>query len=152
MEPDTLTVVMRLIAATALGALVGVDRELSLKPAGVRTHALVALGSALMVSTVFGVFDGDRAGQSAAISRVIQGVIAGIGFVGGGVILHRGHGVLGLTTAASIWVVAAVGVTVGLGLWTTALAGTVLTLLVLTVGGSVDRVLHRWRGHSADPS
>ncbi|MGE3277925.1 MAG: MgtC/SapB family protein [Vicinamibacterales bacterium] len=148
---DTGTLLARLALATALGGLVGLNREMSLKPAGLRTHALVALGAALL--TVTGLFlSAGAAGDVSAPGRVIQGVVAGIGFVGGGVILHgrRVEAVHGLTTAASIWVVSAVGVAAGAGLWRAA-AGTVfLTLFVLTVGGPIDRAVRRLLGRRDD--
>ena len=131
----------RLLLATLFGALVGLNRERQGKPAGLRTHALVALGGAQMaiLALLFGQHD------VSAPSRVLQGVLAGVGFIGGGVILHRGdaQGVHGLTTAAAIWVVAAIGVAAGAGLWRTAASGLALTLLVLTLGERVDRWIHR---------
>src|SRR6187397_547543 len=91
----------RLALAALLGGILGLNREISLKPAGLRTHALVALGAALL--TYVGLQIGQAAGDLAAASRVVQGLVAGIGFVGGGVILHRAEAqtVQGLTTAAS---------------------------------------------------
>src|SRR6185436_307886 len=107
---DVAALALRLALATVLGAAVGLNREISLKPAGLRTHALVALGAALL--TYVGLQIGQATGDLAAASRVVQGLVAGIGFVGGGVILHRAEAqtVQGLTTAASIWIVAATGV------------------------------------------
>ena len=133
----------RLLLATLFGALVGLNRERQGKPAGLRTHALVALGGAQMatLALLFGQHD------ISAPSRVLQGVLAGVGFIGAGVILHRGdaQGVHGLTTAAAIWVVAAIGVAAGAGLWRTSATGLVLTLLVLAAGERVDRWIHRDR-------
>ena len=131
----------RLLLATLFGALVGLNRERQGKPAGLRTHALVALGGGLMaiVALLFGENDVSTPG------RVLQGVLAGVGFIGAGVILHRGdaQGVHGLTTAAAIWVVAAIGVAAGAGLWRTAASALVLTLLVLAAGEKVDGWIHR---------
>jgi putative Mg2+ transporter-C (MgtC) family protein len=86
------------------------------------------------------------------VSRVIQGIITGIGFLGAGVILHRdgGRGVRGLTTAASIWVVAALGIGCGAGQWPIVGVGTGLTLLVLLLGGPFERLMHRLRGRGAE--
>lgn len=133
----------RLALATLLGAAVGLNREISLKPAGLRTHALVALGAALLAH--IGLALGQPSGDGASAARIIQGLIAGIGFIGGGVILHRADVkmVRGLTTAASIWVVAATGVAVGTGLWRAAVITIVLTLVILTVGRTIDHLLHR---------
>jgi putative Mg2+ transporter-C (MgtC) family protein len=131
----------RLLLATLFGALVGLNREQQGKPAGLRTHALVALGGAQLaiVALLFGQED------SSAPGRVLQGVLAGVGFIGAGVILHRAdpQGVHGLTTAAAIWVVAAIGVAAGAGLWRTASTALALTMLVLIAGEATDRWLHR---------
>lgn len=147
---DLSTLTLRLLLATALGAAVGVNRELQRKPAGLRTHALVSLGAALasLVGLFVGVMPG---GDPAGLSRVMQGVVAGIGFIGGGVIMHRDDpkGVHGLATASSIWVVAAVGMAAGCGLWRAATISVALALLVLIVGGPIDRALHRI---DADPN
>ena len=140
---NTLALIERLALATLLGAAVGLNREISLKPAGLRTHALVALGAALLAH--IGLALGQPPGDGASAARIIQGLVAGIGFIGGGVILHRAdvRMVRGLTTAASIWVVAATGVAVGTGLWRAAVITIVLTLVILTVGRAIDHLLHR---------
>ena len=140
--PVTLAAIAgRLMAAALFGALVGLNRERQGKPAGVRTHALVALGGAQLtiVALLFGMSD------AAAPGRVVQGIVAGIGFIGAGVILHRigPVGVQGLTTAAAIWVVAAIGIAAGAGLWRTAAIAVGLTLLILVAGEAVDRRVHR---------
>jgi putative Mg2+ transporter-C (MgtC) family protein len=149
---DTLALAVRLGLATVLGGAVGLNREIFLKPAGLRTHALVSLGAAL--ATYIGLqLTQYTAGDPTAPSRVIQGIIAGVGFIGGGVILHRqgGRMVHGLTTASSIWVVAATGVAAGAGLWRAAVLSVVLSLIVLTVGLPIDQALHRIsRGDPAD--
>ena len=147
---DILHLAARLALATLLGAAIGLNREISLKPAGLRTHALVALGAA--VATCVGL-QLTRFGQGdlSAPSRIIQGIVAGVGFIGGGVILHHAdvRAVHGLTTAASIWVVSATGVAAAAGLWRTAILAVVLALFVLTVGRTIDQALHRNR--HADP-
>ena len=140
---DTLTVALRLGLATVLGAAIGLNREMSLKPAGMRTHALVALGAAL--ATHIGLqLAQPGVGDTAAPGRIIQGIVAGIGFIGGGAILHRREGasVEGLTTAASIWVVAATGVAAGAGLWRAAVVTVLFSLLLLAVG-RFERVVRR---------
>ena len=118
-------IVLRLLLAAALGAIVGFQRERAHKVAGLRTHVLIALGAALFtVVSVYG-FPG-----SADVSRVAAGVVTGIGFIGAGVIF-RGIGndhVVGLTTAASVWVTAAVGLAAGAGMYIIATATTVLVL------------------------
>lgn len=123
-------VIIRLLAAAILGALVGLQRERSGKPAGLRTHMLVSLGTALFVVSCAGV-----GMQFDAMSRVIQGIVTGIGFIGAGSILKLSaeQHVKGLTTAAGVWMTAAIGVTVGLGNLGIALMATALTLFILVL-------------------
>jgi putative Mg2+ transporter-C (MgtC) family protein len=150
--PSTLTALfVRLLLAAALGAAVGINRELQQKPAGFRTHAMVALGAALMSLVAVGLSRGHEPLDTSSISRVLQGIIAGIGFVGAGVILRRddAQGVHGVTTATSIWVVAAIGMATGLGMWAPAVAAVVLALFVLTVGEVADRALYRFHSDRA---
>ena len=145
-------VVARLAAAMVAGMVLGVNRDLRGKPAGVRTHALVAIGSCLVtiiimeVATV-GTFDPN------AVSRVVQGVITGIGFIGGGVILKlpQNRAVHGLTTAASVWIVACIGISFGAGMWRTAVIGLGFTMLALLAGGTVERVAARVFRHRERP-
>ena len=125
-----LEIVLRLLLAAALGAVIGFQRERAKKAAGLRTHMLISLGAALFtVVSVFG-FPG-----TADVSRVAAGVVTGIGFIGAAVIIHGTHGerVLGLTTAASIWNTAAVGLAAGAGIYIVAIAAAILTLLVLLI-------------------
>jgi putative Mg2+ transporter-C (MgtC) family protein len=148
---DILHLAARLALATLLGAAIGLNREISLKPAGLRTHALVSLGAA--VATCVGLqLTRFGEGDPSAPSRIIQGIVAGVGFIGGGVILHHAdvRMVRGLTTAASIWVVSATGVAAAAGLWRSAILTVVLALLVLTVGRPIDQALHRFRHDDPD--
>jgi putative Mg2+ transporter-C (MgtC) family protein len=147
---DTAALALRLALATFLGAAVGLNREMSLKPAGLRTHALVSLGAALL--TYVGLQFGRPTGDMAAASRIVQGIVAGIGFVGGGAILHQSNGrpVHGLTTAASVWIVAATGVAVGAGLWRGATLAVVLTLILLTIGHTIDSAVRKAGGPERD--
>jgi len=130
--PPELEMALRLLLATGLGALIGYQRERARKPAGLRTHILIALGAALF--TVVSVFGFD---DTADVARVAAGVVAGIGFIGGGVIMHGLRGkedhVAGLTTAASIWVTAAIGVAAGVGLYLVAILVAILVALVLMI-------------------
>lgn len=125
-------IVLRLTLAAVLGGLLGWEREAQGKAAGLRTHMLVAMGSALLVTVVQ--LQGANINEA---SRVIQGVIAGVGFLGAGTILKRqsggGEAVQGLTTAAGIWFTAAVGVAIGLGEESTAIVSAVLAFCVLTL-------------------
>lgn len=144
-------VIVRLAVATLIGAVLGADREVRNKPAGLRTHALVALGAALVVVTTLGLSTG---GNADPVSRAIQGIIAGVGFLGAGAIL-KGRGrdeVSGLTTAASIWFVASLGIACGAGYWLAAVAALILALVVLVFGGPFEGVLRRlFNGVEKDP-
>lgn len=144
--PTWTEVILRLLAATAAGGAIGLNRELTQKPAGLRTHALVAVGSALVTATALQLGVPDDRNHADAASRVIQGVIAGIGFLGGGVILHAdGRNVKGLTTAATIWVAAALGVSCGIGQWRVAGVAAAIALIVLVLGRPLEDALHRRR-------
>lgn len=164
----------RLAVAMVAGGLLGLNRNLRGKAAGMRTHALVALGAAMVTAAA------SHAGDAAGARPVMQGVITGIGFVGAGVILHPAnapprpdvrrngtgaldgsdrddgaaaarratarHDVRGLTTAASVWVAAGLGVTSGLGLWSLVMFGALFALAILSGGGAVeDWVQRRFR-------
>jgi putative Mg2+ transporter-C (MgtC) family protein len=121
-------VLIRLVAAALLGAVVGFERERARKPAGLRTHMLVALGTTVFVLACSGV------GMSLdGVSRVIQGIVTGIGFIGAGSILklNTERDIQGLTTAAGVWMTAAIGVAVGLGSLGVAFLSTFFTLVVL---------------------
>jgi putative Mg2+ transporter-C (MgtC) family protein len=125
----------RMVAAIVLGAVIGIQRELMGKPAGLRTHALVTLAAAIFTLGSL------EAGMPLAdLSRVIQGVATGIGFIGAGVILkrHEEGEVLGLTTAATVWTATAIGVAVGLGHVLLAAIGVALTWMVLTSFARLD--------------
>jgi len=127
-------VLLRVLVAGGLGALIGLERERTRRAAGVRTHALVAVGSALLTaSTVLFVHDG---GGGEAV-RIAAGIITGVGFIGAGTILTSQGRVRGLTTAATIWVTAGIGITVGYGylLLAALIAGPVtVTILLLGIG------------------
>ncbi|HEX3186432.1 MAG TPA: MgtC/SapB family protein [Pyrinomonadaceae bacterium] len=129
-------VLLRVIAATLLGAVVGFERERAGKPAGFRTHILVSLGTAIVVLACAGSqmsMDG--------LSRVIQGIVTGIGFIGAGSILKldQERHIQGLTTAAGLWMTAAIGVACGLGTIGLALIATVMTLIVLGVLRAIEQ-------------
>jgi putative Mg2+ transporter-C (MgtC) family protein len=143
---DLVHLAARLGLAVVLGGAVGLNRELRQKPAGLRTHALVTLGAALV--TMLGTLMTGPFGDSGTLGRLVQGLLAGIGFLGGGVILHRDDtkGVHGLTTAASVWLVAAVGIAVGAGLWAAGAIAIGLAIAVLAIGGPIDE---RLRGPSS---
>jgi putative Mg2+ transporter-C (MgtC) family protein len=128
--------VLRLLTAMLVGAVIGSQREKAGKAAGLRTHMLVAMGAALFVLVPLEV------GMTwSEVSRAIQGLTAGIGFLGGGAILkwRRAHEVEGLTTAAGLWTTAAIGVASGLGSFGTALLGALLAWVVLSLVARLER-------------
>jgi putative Mg2+ transporter-C (MgtC) family protein len=143
-ELTTVEVTLRLLVATLIGAGLGLDRELRDKPAGLRTHALVALGAALVMVTTIDMTAGDeRSGDS--VSRVIQGIIAGVGFLGAGAILKtESHlDIRGLTTAASIWLVASMGVACGAGYWRASLIALTIAIVTLVLGAPLESFMRK---------
>jgi putative Mg2+ transporter-C (MgtC) family protein len=117
---------LRIILGGALGALIGLEREMSGKPAGIRTYGLVGMGAAAF--TVVGVL---AFGNGDPVARVAQGIVTGIGFLGAGTILRLDRQIVGLTTAAGVWVAAAIGMAVGGGLYIIAIGGAVAVFLLL---------------------
>jgi putative Mg2+ transporter-C (MgtC) family protein len=142
---DELVILGRLAGAVLIGALIGFERSFHGRPAGFRTHALVCLASALLMCvTVYQLhwmtevpIDTIRADPT----RMAQGIMTGIGFLGAGVIFKEGLTVRGLTTAASIWVTAAIGILLGIGFWYPAILGAVAVLLVLAIFRFIERKL-----------
>lgn len=139
-------IVLRLMAAAATGAVLGIDRDLHHKPAGLRVLSLVSLGSAVTM-----VFSLELGGLTSPNShdqylRAVQGILSGIGFLGAGVILRsdRGNEVHGLTTAASVWVSSILGMAVGLGQWALGTVSIVLVVLILVGGRRVETILKQW--------
>lgn len=142
-DRELLETAFRLLAATLAGMAIGLNRDLHNKPVGMRTLGLVSLGSALVVLSATG-YGSLHYGQDAA-SRIIQGVLTGVGFLGAGVILHDRSGmkIHGLTTASTVWIAAALGVASGVGAWLVIVLGSALTLMLLVWGGPLERVLER---------
>jgi len=130
----------RLSLSVVVGAIIGLNRDMHGKPAGVRTHALVSLGTALAVIVIAPPGD-DITHRYDALSRVIQGIVTGVGFLGAGVILHNSatHHVTGLTTAAAIWFAAILGLGCGAGAYVPVIASLALGLLVMLLGGPFER-------------
>jgi putative Mg2+ transporter-C (MgtC) family protein len=160
-DPDTTSlsldggVVARLLAAAVLGALVGVEREASDQPAGLRTHIAVALGASLfgVVSTLgFVEFDQRRANTvlQADVTRVASNVVVGIGFLGAGVIFRQGNSIRNLTTAASLWAVAAIGLACGVGDLGTAGIATVVLILSLVALRPIRTAIRAHLGNGLD--
>jgi putative Mg2+ transporter-C (MgtC) family protein len=145
MSDDFLDVALRLLAAIAAGMAIGLNRDIKGKPTGMRTLGLVSLGAALVA--VATVHHADIENHPDALSRVLQGVIqgvmTGIGFIGAGVILrdHKQREVEGLTTAACVWVTAALGIACALAAWEIVLLGAGLTLAILIFGRPLERAL-----------
>ena len=140
-------VLIRLLAATILGAVIGFQRERAGKPAGLRTHMLVTLGTAVFVLACAGVGMG-----SDALSRVIQGLVTGIGFIGAGSILKLSEerDIQGLTTAAGVWMTAAIGVAVGLGSLGVAVLSTLFTMVILSFARRIERQVDEKRAAEVD--
>lgn len=138
---DELHITIRLLAAMLLGGLVGMERERSHHAAGLRTHILVCLGSTLiMLLSIYG-FSAfvDEPNARVDPSRIASSVITGIGFLGAGTILFTGKSITGLTTAASLWVVAAIGLAIGAGFYFAGIASTLLVLLNLWVFNKIEK-------------
>lgn len=148
---DWIDLSLRLGLATLAGSVVGWNRQVEGKAAGLRTHMLVSLGAALFVIVLL---VGDVSASHDAISRAIQGVATGVGFLGAGEIIHLSRNppgrpqVKGLTSAAAIWVTAALGVVAGCGLWRVIVVGGSLTLLILVAAKQLERrVLNQREEH-----
>ena len=124
--PVEIEIIIKIVLAAALGMLVGFEREIHRKPAGLRTHSLVCLGA-----TLFTIVSLSMTGNNVDISRVAAGVVAGIGFISGGMIFRADDRVRGLTTAAELWVLAAVGLAIGIGFYFAAIVTTVVVLIIL---------------------
>ncbi|MGQ9479276.1 MAG: MgtC/SapB family protein [Thermoproteota archaeon] len=134
---DTLGViweqVIQLVLAALLGAVIGIEREMTHKPAGLRTHMLVSIGSCLFTIVSISEFSMDPA-------RVASGIVTGIGFVGAGAIIAEQEKIVGITTAASLWVTAAIGLTVGVGNYLLAIVTTLLAFFILIFRAVIKRL------------
>lgn len=137
---DELEMIPRLMAAFILGAALGYERERRGKPAGLRTHVLVAVSSAMLMA-LSELIRGDLPDEIGDPVRMAQGVLTGIGFIGAGTILRREDTVIGLTTAGTIWMAAALGLTAGAGFYVLALCGTALAVIAVNLLGRLDRWL-----------
>lgn len=147
---DWSEIILRLGIAALAGGAVGLNRDLHGKPVGVRTLALVCLATATIVALADPLGNG---GFSDAGSRVVQGVLTGIGFLGAGVIFHaeRHFRVRGLTSAACVFLTACIGIMCGAGHWRLVTVALAITFAVLLFGGKIERVLHRALGGKGDP-
>src|SRR5919199_503362 len=147
MDHGQLAVITRIAVALLIGGIIGFERTFHGRPAGFRTHALVSVASALLMLVTVYQADWMTAAPLDTIrtdpTRMAQGIMTGIGFLGAGVIFKEGLTVRGLTTSASIWVTAAIGILVGIGFYVPALVGTVAALLILSAFRAVERRLPR---------
>jgi len=137
---DIRTIILRFFIALLCGAVIGLEREIRDKAAGLRTHILVCIGACLfgMIGAEMAIaFDG------ADILRIAQGLLIGMGFLGAGVIVREGASITGLTTAAGIWVMGAIGLGIGVGAYRVALIGTIFCLLTIAVFGTVERLVKK---------
>jgi putative Mg2+ transporter-C (MgtC) family protein len=139
---DQIEILARVLLAAALGGFIGLERELRGNPAGIRTMALVTLGASLFtdISQMMG---GD--------DRVAAGIVTGIGFIGGGVVFVEGTGVKGITTAATIWAAAAIGMAVGIELYIVAIASALIVFILLwarPLTQALDEAIHQQESHN----
>lgn len=143
---DDLTATLRLVLALALAGIIGYERSYFHKAAGLRTHILVALGSCLIMILSMNLYSGVEGKTNADPARLAAQVVSGIGFLGAGTIMKEGATIKGLTTAASLWVVACVGLAVGCGYYLGAVVTTVLSVVTLTLIYRIER--HQTTGPS----
>ncbi|MBU0530378.1 MAG: MgtC/SapB family protein [Candidatus Aenigmatarchaeota archaeon] len=128
-------IILKVVFAAIMGIIIGFEREIDLKPAGVRTHSLVCMGAALFTALSFVV-----EGPNVDHSRIAAGIVTGIGFLGAGAIFMAKDKIKGLTTAADLWVLAAVGVAIGMGLFLTGLVTTLIIYVTLSFGRYMKRM------------
>ncbi|MCQ9205173.1 MAG: MgtC/SapB family protein [Omnitrophica bacterium] len=136
------SMILRLIVAFIFGSVLGYEREKKRGSAGLRTHILVCMGSALIMLTSLHLYDMYQGKASVDPGRIAAGVVTGIGFLGAGTIIRSKEGVKGLTTAASLWISAAIGLAVGCGYISAALITTVITYLSLSYLKKVEQEMH----------
>jgi putative Mg2+ transporter-C (MgtC) family protein len=130
--------ILPMIVAMVLGALIGIEREVHNKPAGLRTNALICMGAAAFMVIA------QRIGLSPdSISRMTAGIVTGVGFIGGGAVLRDRANISGVTTAATIWVVTSIGIACGMRLYDMAVSITILSLIVLAVFGPLDKKIRK---------
>ena len=146
---NNLEIIVKLAAALLVGGIIGLNRDLHGKPAGIRVHALVSLGAAIIILAAL------DSGNPVNISPVIQGIVGGIGFLGAGIIMRQeapgsGMRLHNLTTAATIWVAAALGIACGLGVWRLAGFASLAIMLVLVAGYRLDHWLFGRLGEEED--
>ncbi len=142
-ELPLIDMAIRLSVAVGLALLVGLERELRGKPAGLRSHMLVSLGAAAFIIVGTGILESAATSDSAAIdpTRIVEGIIGGIGFLGAGSIIRSGGSIQGITTGASIWLAGAIGVSAGVNNFPLAAMVAVMALIIMTVLGYLEHSL-----------
>jgi putative Mg2+ transporter-C (MgtC) family protein len=151
MSPIEQSAIIEIAIAALLGALIGLERTLAGKPAGLRTYSLVSLGSCLL--TVVGVLVDTRAAAAGIAFEPLQlagTIVIGVGFIGSGIVFRQERHAIGLTSAAGVWVAAAVGIAVGFGYHSLAIAATILTVIVFGGLSRIEEFMERRFGRSAE--
>lgn len=145
--PSELELIGRVALAAVCGATIGIEREFSEKPAGLRTHALVALGAAAFTVAGYAglAYAAGGSGASVDVTRISAQVVNGIGFLGAGLVIFTGDRLRGLTTAAEMWAVAAMGILCGLGMTLVAVTATVLIVVVVVGGRPLEGLIEKLR-------
>jgi putative Mg2+ transporter-C (MgtC) family protein len=139
--PNLIQIILRLILSVILSGFIGLERQIHRRAAGLRTHILVCLGSCLLMLTSMYIFDIYKNQGVVDPTRIASGLITGIGFLGAGAIIRAREGVRGLTTAASLWIVAGIGLAVGCGFYVAAIFTTILALIVLLFLRYVETII-----------
>jgi putative Mg2+ transporter-C (MgtC) family protein len=150
LEPSSLELIGRIAISAGLTAVIGLERELTGHPAGIRTHAIVGIGSTLF--TVAGAYGFGASGAGDSPGRIAAQVVTGIGFLGAGTILRHRDRVKGLTTAATLWLAAGIGVSIGAGLVAVTLGAVAMTLVVLLAVHITDPIFRRFRERHGEPA
>lgn len=132
-------IIYRLVLAAILGGIIGMERSLLKKQAGLRTFALVSLGASLFSYLGYSVFPNDPT----SVSRIIANLVVGVGFLGAGLIFLKEEKIYGLTTAAALWVTAAIGGAVGIGLYFEAFLTTILAVVILTLWTYIENIIRK---------
>lgn len=140
LDSQTLEILQRVILAVILGGAIGVERELAHKMAGIRTHALVSLGAAL-----YSIISASFSAPGVDPTRIAAQIVTGIGFLGAGIIIFQGTKVQGVTTAAGVWVAAAIGMASGFGFYKLAISAAVLTILIFLILWPLELFLKKFR-------
>lgn len=135
---DMITIIIRVAVSIGIGGLIGLERELEHKPAGLRTIILVCLGS-----TIFMLIGYELGFMGSELSRIVAGVVTGIGFLGAGAIIRARGEVYGLTTAATIWLASGLGLAIGAGYYMLAIIACISVLVVLRLLGIVEKAINR---------